>query len=234
MLEVGVHFGHQTRYWHPKMAPYIFGHRNKIHIINLEHTIEMLERAAEFAKRTSANQGVILFVGTKRQSQEPILKAATRAGMPYVNIRWLGGMLTNFNTIKNSVKKLKDMTAQLADGSLDKLPKKEQLMYSRKQQALEKSLGGVKDMGQMPDALFVVDVGFHKNAILEAKKIGIPIIGVVDTNHSPEEIDVVIPGNDDSGKAVQIYADVIADAILAGREQAINGIIADEYVDESE
>jgi len=234
MLEVGVHFGHQTRYWHPKMAPYIFGHRNKIHIINLEHTIEMLERAAEFAKRTSANQGVILFVGTKRQSQEPILKAATRAGMPYVNIRWLGGMLTNFNTIKNSVKKLKDMTAQLADGSLDKLPKKEQLMYSRKQQALEKSLGGVKDMGQMPDALFVVDVGFHKNAILEAKKIGIPIIGVVDTNHSPEEIDVVIPGNDDSGKAVQIYADVIADAILAGREQAISGIIADEYVDESE
>ena len=234
MLEVGVHFGHQTRYWHPKMAPYIFGHRNKIHIINLEHTIEMLERAAEFAKRTSANQGVILFVGTKRQSQEPILKAATRAGMPYVNIRWLGGMLTNFNTIKNSVKKLKDMTAQLADGSLDKLPKKEQLMYSRKQQALEKSLGGVKDMGQMPDALFVVDVGFHKNAILEAKKIGIPIIGVVDTNHSPEEIDVVIPGNDDSGKAVQIYADVIADAILAGREQAISGIIADEYVEESE
>lgn len=237
MLEAGVHFGHQTRFWHPQMSPYIFGHRNKIHIINLERTVEKMAEASAFVKKLSANQGVVLFVGTKRQSQEAIASAATRAGMPYVNIRWLGGMLTNFNTIKNSVKKLKDMTIQLNDGSLEKLPKKEQLLFARKQIALEKSLGGVKDMQRMPDALFIVDVGFHKNAILEAKKIGIPVIGVVDTNHSPEGIDVVIPGNDDASKAVQIYANEIADAVLAGREASLNSLtnsLADEYVEVSE
>lgn len=237
MLEAGVHFGHQTRFWHPLMAPFIFGHRNKIHIINLEITVQKLQAASAYAKQISANGGTILFVGTKKQSQEAIRNAATRAGMPFVETRWLGGMLTNFNTIKNSVKKLKDMTIQLTDGSLEKFLKKEQLIFSRKQIALEKSLGGVKDLVKMPDALFIVDVGFHKNAILEAKKLGIPVIGVVDTNHSPEGIDVVIPGNDDASKAVQIYAETIADAILEGKEKSLTSLtnsISDEYVEVSE
>lgn len=235
MLDAGVHFGHQTRFWHPKMAPYLFGHRNKIHIIHLERTLEKMAEATEFVKRMSANQGVILFVGTKRQSQEAIRTEAQRCGMPYVDIRWLGGMLTNFNTVKNSVKKLKDMTAQLSDGSLERLQKKEQLLFARKQQSLERQLGGVKDMNQMPNALFIIDVGFHKIAIQEAKTIGIPVVGVVDSNHNPEEIDVVIPGNDDAGKAVAIYARLMADAVLEGRNQSVASLTqsaaADEYVE---
>lgn len=236
MLEAGVHFGHQTRFWHPKMAPFLFGHRNKIHIIHLERTLEKMAGAYEYVKRLSANRGVILFVGTKRQSQDPIRTEASRCGMPYVDIRWLGGMLTNFGTVKNSVKKLKDMTVQLTDGTLDRLPKKEQLLFRRRQESLERQLGGVKDLNQMPDALFVIDVGFHKIAVQEAKKIGIPVIGVVDTNHNPEEIDVVIPGNDDAGKAVAIYARLMADAVLEGRNTSMANLtqLNDEYVEVTE
>lgn len=236
MLDAGVHFGHQTRFWHPKMAPFLFGHRNKIHIIHLERTLEKMAEASEFIKRMSANRGVILFVGTKRQSQDPIRAEAQRCGMPYVDIRWLGGMLTNFGTVKNSVKHLKDMTAKLSDGSLERLPKKEQLLFRRKQESLERQLGGVKDMNQLPNALFIIDVGFHKIAVQEAKKIGIPVVGVVDSNHNPEEIDVVIPGNDDASKAVAIYARLMADAVLEGRNQSITSLTqgADEYVEITE
>ena len=236
MLDAGVHFGHQTRFWHPKMAPYLFGHRNKIHIIHLERTLEKTAEAAEYVKRMSANRGVILFVGTKRQSQEAIRTEAQRCGMPYVDIRWLGGMLTNFGTIKNSVKKLKEMSAQLSDGSLDRLPKKEQLLFRRKQEQLERQLGGVKDMNQLPNALFIIDIGYHKIAIQEAKKIGAPIIGVVDSNCNPENVDVVIPGNDDAGKAVAIYARLMADAVLEGRDQSLTSLAqtSDEYVEVSE
>jgi small subunit ribosomal protein S2 len=224
MLEAGVHFGHQTRFWNPKMAPYIYGHRNKIHIINLEKTVVMFQDAAKFAKQLAGNRGTILFVGTKRQAREVVAEEAGRAGMPYVDQRWLGGMLTNFKTVKGSIKRLKEMEVMQADGSFERLTKKEALTFGREQIKLTKSLGGIKDMNGLPDAIFIIDVGYHKIAITEAAKLGIPVIGVVDTNHSPDGIAHIIPGNDDSGKAVRLYAQGIADAILEGRSAAIQEI----------
>ncbi|AVO40076.1 30S ribosomal protein S2 [Simplicispira suum] len=237
MLEAGVHFGHQTRFWNPKMAPFIFGHRNKIHIINLEKSLPMLQDAAKFAQQLTANRGTVLFVGTKRQARDTIAAEALRAGVPYVNQRWLGGMLTNFKTVKTSIKRLKDMKAQ-QEGGLEALSKKEQLMFTREIEKLEKDIGGIQDMAALPDAIFVVDVGFHKIAIAEAKKLGIPLIGVVDTNHSPEGIDHVIPGNDDSAKAVDLYVRAMADAVIEGRNNAVNDVVkavsaeaSDEFVE---
>jgi len=237
MLEAGVHFGHQTRFWNPKMAPYIFGHRNRIHIINLEKSLPMFEEAMKFAKQLSANRGTILMVGTKRQARELVSAEARRAGVPFVDQRWLGGMLTNFKTVKTSIKRLKEMKAQQEVG-LDSLSKKEQLTFKREMEKLEKDIGGIQDMNALPDAIFVIDVGFHKIAILEAKKLGIPLIGVVDSNHSPLGIDYVIPGNDDSSKAVALYARGIADAIIEGRASAGNEVVkmvsaesTDEFVE---
>jgi small subunit ribosomal protein S2 len=239
MLEAGVHFGHQTRFWNPKMAPFIFGHRNKIHIINLEKSLPMFEDAAKFAKQLAAKRGTILMVGTKRTARETVAAEAQRAGVPFVDQRWLGGMLTNFKTVKTSIKRLKDMKAQQETG-LDAMSKKEQLMFARELAKLEKDIGGIQDMNTLPDAIFVIDVGFHKIAIAEAKKLGIPLIGVVDSNHSPEGIDYVIPGNDDSSKAVTLYARGIADAILEGRSNAVDDVVkavsesADEFVEVNE
>jgi small subunit ribosomal protein S2 len=224
MLEAGVHFGHQTRFWNPKMAPFIFGHRNKIHIINLEKSLPMFQDAIKFAKQLSANRGNILMVGTKRQARELVAAEAQRAGVPFVDQRWLGGMLTNFKTVKTSIKRLKDMKAQQEVG-LEALSKKEQLMFKREMEKLEKDIGGIQDMAALPDAIFVIDVGYHKIAISEAKKLGIPLIGVVDSNHSPEGIDYIIPGNDDSAKAVALYARGIADAIIEGRANAVNDVV---------
>ena len=224
MLEAGVHFGHQTRFWNPKMAPYIFGHRNKIHIINLEKSLPMLQEATKFAKQLSANGGTILMVGTKRQARDTIAAEAERAGVPFVNQRWLGGMLTNFKTVKTSIKRLKDLKAQQEAG-LEALSKKEQLTFTREIEKLEKDIGGIQDMPALPDAIFVIDVGFHKIAVAEAKKLGIPLIGVVDTNHSPEGINYVIPGNDDSAKAVELYARALADAVIEGRSSAGEAVV---------
>ncbi|MDB5848943.1 MAG: ribosomal protein [Rhodoferax sp.] len=239
MLEAGVHFGHQTRFWNPKMAPFIFGHRNKIHIINLEKSLPMFQEAAKFVKQLSANRGTILMVGTKRQARDIVAGEAARAGVPFVDQRWLGGMLTNFKTVKTSIKRLKDMKTQL-EGGLDAMSKKEQLMFAREMAKLEKDIGGIQDMTALPDAIFVIDVGYHKIAIAEAKKLGIPLIGVVDSNHSPEGIDYVIPGNDDSSKAVTLYARGIADAIIEGRSNAVNDVVkavaetSDEFVEVNE
>jgi small subunit ribosomal protein S2 len=240
MLEAGVHFGHQTRFWNPKMAPFIFGHRNKIHIINLEKSLPMFQEAAKFVRQLSAKRGTILMVGTKRTAREIVAAEAQRAGVPYVDQRWLGGMLTNFKTVKTSLKRLKDMKAQQEAG-LDAMSKKEQLMFARELAKLEKDIGGIQDMNTLPDAIFVIDVGYHKIAIAEAKKLGIPLIGVVDSNHSPEGIDYVIPGNDDSSKAVTLYARGIADAILEGRANAVDDVVkavsaesGDEFVEVSE
>ena len=240
MLEAGVHFGHQTRFWNPKMAPFIFGHRNKIHIINLEKSLPMFQEAQKFAKQLAANRGTILMVGTKRQAREIIAEEAIRADSPYVDQRWLGGMLTNFKTVKTSIKRLKDMKAQQEAG-LESMSKKEQLMFSRELEKLEKDIGGIQDMAALPDAIFVIDVGYHKIAVSEAKKLGIPLIGVVDSNHSPEGIDYVIPGNDDSAKAVALYARGIADAILEGRANAVTEVAkavaaegSDEFVEVDE
>jgi len=237
MLEAGVHFGHQTRFWNPKMAPYIFGHRNRIHIINLEKSLPMFEGAMKFAKQLSANRGTIMMVGTKRQAREIVATEARRAGVPFVDQRWLGGMLTNFKTVKTSIKRLKEMKA-LQEVGLDTLSKKEQLTFKREMEKLEKDIGGIQDMNALPDAIFVIDVGFHKIAVLEAKKLGIPLIGVVDSNHSPIGIDYVIPGNDDSSKAVALYARGIADAIIEGRANAANEVVkmvsaesTDEFVE---
>jgi len=223
MLEAGVHFGHQTRFWNPKMAPFIFGHRNKIHIINLEKSLPMFQEATKFAKQLAANRGTVLMVGTKRQAREILATEAQRAGMPFVDQRWLGGMLTNFKTVKTSIKRLKDMKAQQEAG-LDSMSKKEQLMFKREIDKLEKDIGGIQDMNTLPDAIFVIDVGYHKIAVAEAQKLGIPLIGVVDSNHSPEGIDYVIPGNDDSAKAVALYARGIAYAILEGRANAVTDV----------
>ena len=224
MLEAGVHFGHQTRFWNPKMAPFIFGHRNKIHIINLEKSLPMFQEAQKYAKRLVANRGTVLFVGTKRQAREIVAEEARRCGMPYVETRWLGGMLTNFKTVKTSLKRLKDMKAQQEAG-LDSMSKKEQLMFSREMEKLEKDIGGIQDMNALPDAIFIIDVGYHKIAVSEAKKLGIPLIGVVDSNHNPEGIDYVIPGNDDSAKAVTLYARGMADAVLEGKANAVNDVV---------
>lgn len=225
MLEAGVHFGHQTRFWNPKMAPFIFGHRNKIHIVNLEKTLGMYQEAMNYIRQLAANRGTILMVGTKRQARDIIATEAARAGMPYVDQRWLGGMLTNYKTIRTSVKRLKDMETSVDDGSVEKMSKKEGLMYMREVTKLEKAIGGIKDMNGLPDALFVVDVGYHKGAVTEALKLGIPVIGVVDTNHSPEGLAYVIPGNDDSSKAIQLYARGVADAILEGKANAMHDVL---------
>ena len=240
MLEAGVHFGHQTRFWNPKMAPFIFGHRNKIHIINLEKSLPMFQDAQKFAKQLASNRGTILMVGTKRQARELVAEQAQRAGVPYVDQRWLGGMLTNFKTVKTSIKRLKDMKAQQEAG-LESMSKKEQLTFTREIEKLEKDIGGIQDMTTLPDAIFIIDVGFHKIAVAEAKKLGIPLIGVVDSNHSPEGIDYVIPGNDDSAKAVALYARGIADAILEGRANAVADVVkaasgegSDEFVEVEE
>src|SRR5437764_11494485 len=236
MLEAGVHFGHQTRFWNPKMAPYIFGHRNKIHIINLETSLPLFQDASKFVRQLAANRGTILFVGTKRQARETGASEARRCGMPYVDQRWLGGMLTNFKTVKTSLKRLKDMKAQQEAG-LETMSKKEQLMFTREMAKLEKDIGGIQDMNNLPDAIFVIDVGFHKIAVAEAKKLGIPLVGVVDSNHSPIGIDYVIPGNDDSSKAVTLYARGIADAVLEGRANAAADVVravpegGDEFVE---
>ena len=237
MLEAGCHFGHQTRFWSPKMAPYIFGHRNKIHIINLEKTLPMFQDALKFVRQVAANRGTILFVGTKRQSREIIAQEANRAGMPYVDSRWLGGTLTDFKTVKGSIKRLKDMAAAKEAGDWEKLYKKDALTNEREFEKLEKSLGGIQDLNGVPDAIFVVDVGYHKIAITEANKLGIPVIAVVDTNHSPEGVDYIIPGNDDSSKAVILYVRGIADAILEGKANAVQQVLEsdkdeEEFVEE--
>ena len=220
MLEAGVHFGHQTRYWNPKMGAYIFGHRNKIHIINLEKTLPLFREALNFMGSLAANGGKVLFVGTKRAAREAIREEAIRCGMPYVNHRWLGGMLTNFKTIKQSIKRLKELEAMFADGTVDRFNKKEALGLSRERDKLERSLGGIKDMDRLPDALFVIDVGHEKIAVTEANKLGIPVVGVVDTNNDPSNIDYVIPGNDDALRAVRLYINQAASAILDGRNSA--------------
>ncbi|MBU3694867.1 MAG: 30S ribosomal protein S2 [Rhodocyclaceae bacterium] len=225
MLEAGVHFGHQTRYWNPRMAPYIFGHRNRIHIINLEKTAALFGDALTYVRKLASNKGTILFVGTKRQAREIVAEEAARAGMPYVDHRWLGGMLTNFKTVKTSLKRLKDMEAASQDGSLERMSKKEALSFSRELEKLQRSLGGIKDMNGLPDALFIIDVGYQKIAIQEARSLGIPVVGVVDTNNSPEGVDYVIPGNDDSARAIRLYARDVADAILEGRSQVIQEIV---------
>lgn len=225
MLEAGVHFGHQTRFWNPKMAPYIFGHRNKIHIVNLEKTLVMYQEAMKYIRQLAANRGTILMVGTKRQAREIIAAEAQRAGMPYVDQRWLGGMLTNYKTIRSSIKRLKDMEAAIEDGTVEKMSKKEGLMYMREVAKLDKAIGGIKDMNGLPDAIFVVDVGYHKGAVTEAQKLGIPVIGVVDTNHSPEGLAYVIPGNDDSSRATQLYARGVADAILEGKASSLQDVL---------
>ena len=231
MLEAGVHFGHQTRFWNPKMAPYIFGQRNKIHIINLEKTMVMYEEAMNYVRQLAANKGTILFVGTKRQARDIVREEAIRCGSPYVDQRWLGGMLTNFKTIKLSIKRLHDMETMAQDGTLDKLVKKEALDLQRELEKLNSSLGGIKDMKGLPDAMFVIDVGFQKGAITEARKLEIPVVGVVDTNHSPDGMHYVIPGNDDSSQAVRLYARGVADAILEGRSQSIHEIVEMEEVE---
>jgi small subunit ribosomal protein S2 len=224
MLEAGVHFGHQTRFWNPKMAPYIFGHRNKIHIVNLDKTLPLFEEAAKFVRQVSARGGSVLMVGTKRQARDIVALEAQRAGVPYVEQRWLGGMLTNFKTVKTSIKRLKEMLAQKEAG-LDHLSKKEQLTFNRQIEKLQNDIGGIQDMNTLPEAIFVIDVGYHKIAVAEAQKLGIPLIAVVDTNHSPIGIDYVIPGNDDSAKAVALYARGIADAIIEGRANAVSNVV---------
>ena len=239
MLEAGVHFGHQTRFWNPKMAPYIYGHRNKIHIINLEKTQPLFSDAMKFIRQLASRRGTILMVGTKRQARDVIALEARRCGMPFVDQRWLGGMLTNFKTVKGSLKRLKDMQAQVESGAEMRI-KKEALMFQRELQKLEKDIGGIQDMNALPDAIFVIDVGYHKIAIAEAKKLGIPVVGVVDSNHSPEGISYVIPGNDDSSKAVALYARAVADAVLEGKANVTSEVVqaagteGDEFVEVNE
>ena len=232
MLEAGVHFGHQTRYWNPKMAEFIFGQRNKIHIVNLEKTMAMYQEAMKYVRQLASNRGTILFVGTKRQAREIVAEEAQRAGMPFVDHRWLGGMLTNFKTVKASIKRLKDLEAMGLDGTFEKMSKREALTLQREMDKLNRSLGGIKEMTALPDALFIIDVGYQKIAVTEANKLSIPIIGVVDTNHSPEGIAYVIPGNDDSSRAIRLYARGVADAILEGRSQVIQEIVqTEEFVE---
>jgi small subunit ribosomal protein S2 len=237
MLEAGVHFGHQTRYWNPKMAPFIFGHRNKIHIINLEKTLVMYQEALKYVRQLAANRGSILFVGTKRQAREILREEALRCGMPFVDHRWLGGMLTNFKTVKQSIKRLKEMEQMAQDGTFEAMAKKEALGLQRELTKLQRSLGGIKELASLPDALFIIDVGYQKGAVAEANKLGIPVVGVVDTNHSPEGIGYVIPGNDDSSGAIRLYARGVADAVLEGRSQAVEEVAAasrDEFVEVEE
>ena len=236
MLEAGVHFGHQTRYWNPKMSDFIFGQRNKIHIVNLEKTMQMYQDAMKYVRQLASNRGTILFVGTKRQARDIVAEEAQRAGMPFVDHRWLGGMLTNFKTVKASIKRLKDLEQMAIDGTFERMSKREALSQQRELDKLVKSLGGIKDMTGLPDAMFVVDVGYHKIAVTEAKKLGIPIIGVVDTNHSPDGISYVIPGNDDSSRAIRLYARGVADAVLEGKSAVVQEIVSagDEFVEVQE
>ena len=217
MLKAGAHFGHQTRYWNPKMGKYIFGARNKIHIINLEQTMPMFNEALSFVEKLASGKNKLLFVGTKRAASKIIAEEATRCGMPYVDHRWLGGMLTNYKTIRQSIKRLRDLEAQAQDGTFEMLTKKEALMRTRDLEKLDRSLGGIKDMGGLPDAIFVIDVDHERIAITEANKLGIPVIGIVDTNSSPDGIDYVIPGNDDAIRAIKLYAAAMADAVLRGK-----------------
>jgi small subunit ribosomal protein S2 len=233
MLEAGVHFGHQTRFWNPKMAPFIFGHRNKIHIVNLEKSLPMFQDAQKFIRQLTANKGNVLFVGTKRAARDIVREEAQRAGMPYVDQRWLGGMLTNFKTVKQSIKRLNDLEASLAEPG--RLSKKEILTVQREVDKLNRSLGGIREMSGLPDAIFIIDVGYQKGTVTEAKKLGIPVIGVVDTNNSPEGVDYVIPGNDDSARAIRLYARGMADAALEGRAQVISDIVGgEEFVEVEE
>jgi len=237
MLEAGVHFGHQTRYWNPKMEPFIFGHRNKIHIINLEKTLAMYQDALKFVRQLTANRGTILFVATKRQARDILREEAQRCMSPFVEHRWLGGMLTNFKTVKQSIKRLKEMEAMQLDGSFERITKKEALGLTRELSKLQRSLGGIKELTALPDALFVIDVGYQKGAVAEANKLGVPVIGVVDTNHNPEGIDYVIPGNDDSSRAIRLYARGVADAVLEGRTQSLEEVVSaskDEFVEVEE
>jgi small subunit ribosomal protein S2 len=237
MLEAGVHFGHQTRYWNPKMAPYIFGHRNKIHIINLEKTLQLYQDALKFARTLAANRQTILFVGTKRQAREILREEAMRCQMPFVDHRWLGGMLTNFKTVKQSIKRLKEMEQMQVDGTFERISKKEALGLTREMTKLQRSLGGIKELSALPDALFIIDFGYQKGAVQEANKLGVPVIGVVDTNHNPEGIQYVIPGNDDSSRAIRLYARGMADAVLEGRTQSLEEVVAasrDEFVEVEE
>jgi len=220
MLEAGVHFGHQTRYWNPKMAPYIFGERNKIHIINLEQTLPMFNDAMNFVGKLAAKGGKVLFVGTKRSARDAVREAALACKMPYVNHRWLGGMLTNFKTVKQSIRRLKDLEKMAEDGTFQKLGKKEVLMLTREAEKLERSLGGIKDMKGLPDAIFVIDVGYEKIAVQEANKLGIPVIGVVDTNNSQQGVDYIVPGNDDAIRAIQLYVAAASDAVNEGHISA--------------
>lgn len=226
MLEAGVHFGHQTRYWNPKMAEYIFGARNKIHIVNLEKTLPLFTEAQDFVRRLAANKGTVLFVGTKRQAREIVQEEATRAGAPYVDYRWLGGMLTNYKTVKQSIKRLEEKSVILENAEQSGLNKKELLDLQREVDKLQRSLGGIKDMKGLPDAIFVIDTGYQKGTIVEAEKLGIPVIAVVDTNNSPEGVKYVVPGNDDSAKAIRLYCRGIADAVLEGKNQAVQEVVA--------
>jgi small subunit ribosomal protein S2 len=234
MLEAGVHFGHQTRFWNPKMASYIFGERNKIHIVNLEKTLPLYREATNFLGNIAAKKGKILFVGTKRAARDSIKEHAERAGMPYVNHRWLGGMLTNFNTVKRSIKRLKELETMAGDGSFSRLSKKEALMLTREQEKLERSLGGIKDMNGLPDAVVVIDVGHEKIAVSEARKLGIPVVGIVDTNTSPDGVDYIIPGNDDAMRAIQLYVRGVADAIVESRAAALQTKGDDSFVEVKE
>ena len=234
MLEAGVHFGHQTRYWNPKMGQYIFGERNKIHIINLESTLPMFNDAMNFVGSVAAKRGKILFVGTKRAAGKSIKEQAMRCGMPYVNHRWLGGMLTNFKTVKQSIKRLKYLEKASEDGTFDTLTKKEILMNSREMEKLEKTLGGIKDMNSLPSAIFIIDVGHEKIAVLEANKLGIPVIGVVDTNNKAAGVDYIIPGNDDAIRANNLYAETAAEAVLDAKAANTEAVVSDEFVEEVE
>ena len=234
MLEDGVHFGHQTRFWNPKMAEYIFGERNKVHIINLEKTLPLFNDSLNAISKIAAGNGKILLVGTKRAARQAIEEEAKRAGMPYVNHRWLGGMLTNYNTVRQSIRRLKDLEQMSTDGTFERLTKKEALNRTREMEKLDKTLGGIKDMGSLPDAIFVIDVGHEKIAVHEAKTLGIPVIGIVDTNNSPNDIDYVIPGNDDAIRAVKLYIEGVADAIIEGKAASIHAGSEDEYVEVDE
>jgi len=233
MLEAGVHFGHQARFWNPKMAPFIFGERSKIHIINLEKTLPLYNEALNFVGKLVGNKGTVLFVGTKRSARDTIRNEAQRCKMPYVDHRWLGGMLTNFKTVRQSIKRLKDLEAMEQDGTFEKMSKKEALMLRREKDKLDRSLGGIKDMNRLPDAMFIVDVGHEKIAVAEAKKLGIPVVGIVDSNNSPDNIDYVIPGNDDSIRAIQLYVQGVADAVGEGRTAMaqVGGTSEDEFVE---
>lgn len=233
MLEAGVHFGHQARFWNPKMAPFIFGERSKIHIINLEKTLPLYNEALNFIGKLVGNKGTVLFVGTKRSARDTIRNEAQRCKMPYVDHRWLGGMMTNFKTVRQSIKRLKDLEAMEQDGTFEKMSKKEALMLRREKDKLDRSLGGIKDMNRLPDAMFIVDVGHEKIAVAEAKKLGVPVVGIVDSNNSPDNIDYVIPGNDDSIRAIQLYVQGVADAVGEGRTAMaqVGGTSEDEFVE---